>query len=214
MGVGFDEIVVATGNPHKLEEVSHVLAGIGVRAVSLRDVKSADGAAASEAPEPVEDAETFEGNAQIKARYYAALTGRVCLADDSGLEVDALGGAPGVYSARYAGVDGDRAARDAANNAKLIGAISSVPVEERAARFVCAMCVARPDGEIVAEARGTFAGVVIEEPRGSNGFGYDPLLELPDGRTSAELSPAEKNAQSHRGVATRMIAELLAALDL
>ncbi len=206
------EIVVATGNPHKLEEVSRVLAGIGWRAVSLRGVMLADGSFASDADEPVEDAATFEGNAQLKARYYAALTGRVCLADDSGLEVDALGGEPGVYSARYAGVDGDRATRDSANNAKLIGAIAGVPAEARAARFVCAMCVAKPDGEIVAEARGTFDGAVITEPRGSNGFGYDPLLELPDGRTSAELSPEEKNAMSHRGQATRMIAEKLGAL--
>lgn len=213
MGVGLNEIVVATGNPHKLEEVSHVLAGIGVRAVSLRDVTLPDGSLASGAPEPVEDAQTFEGNARIKARYYAALTDRVCLADDSGLEVDALGGAPGVLSARYAGVDGDRATRDAANNAKLIGAIGSVPVGERSARFVCAMCVAGPDGEVVAEARGEFAGVVIDEPRGTNGFGYDPLLELADGRTSAELSAAEKNARSHRGVATRGIAEMLRRLN-
>lgn len=206
------EIVVATGNPHKLEEVSRVLAGIGWRAVSLRNMTLSDGSLASDAEEPVEDAATFEGNAQIKARYYAALTGRVCLADDSGLEVDALGGEPGVYSARYAGVDGDRATRDSANNAKLIGAISRVPAEERAARFVCAMCVAKPDGEIVAEARGTFDGVVITEGRGENGFGYDPLLELPDGRTSAELSSDEKNTMSHRGQATRMIAEKLEAI--
>jgi len=213
MGAGFDEIVVATGNPHKLEEVSRVLAVIGVHAVSLRDVTLPDGSCAGDAPEPVEDAKTFAGNAQIKACYYAALTDRVCLADDSGLEVDALGGAPGVMSARYAGVDGDRATRDAANNAKLIGAIRGVPTSERTARFVCAMCVANPDGAIIAVARGTFEGVVIEEPRGSNGFGYDPLLELPEGRTSAELTPEEKNARSHRGQATRMIAELLAGLD-
>jgi XTP/dITP diphosphohydrolase len=212
VGVGLDEIVVATGNPHKLGEVSRVLAGIGVRAVSLREVTLPDGSLASEAPEPDENARTFAGNAQIKACYYAALTDRVCLADDSGLEVDALEGAPGVRSARYAGVDGERAARDAANNAKLIHAIRGVPAGERTARFVCAMCVAGPDGEIIAEARGEFAGVLITEPRGTNGFGYDPLLELPDGRTSAELSPAEKDAQSHRGQATRRIAAKLAAL--
>jgi len=207
-----EEIVVATGNAHKLEEVSRVLAGIGVRAVSLRDVTLPDGSCACDAPEPEENARTFAGNAQIKACYYAALTGRVCLADDSGLEVDALGGEPGVYSARYAGVDGDRATRDAANNAKLIDAIKPVAADDRTARFVCAMCVAKPDGAIVAEARGEFAGIVIGEPRGGNGFGYDPLLELPGGRTSAELTPEEKNAQSHRGQATRMIAELLAGL--
>ena len=213
MGIGLDEIVVATGNRHKLDEVSRVLIGVGVRAIPLRDVTLPDGSLASDAPEPVENAKTFEGNAQIKACYYAALTDRVCLADDSGLEVDALGGEPGVFSARYAGVDGDRAMRDVANNAKLIEAIRSLPVSERTARFVCAMCVARPDGEILADARGEFGGVVIPEPRGENGFGYDPLLELPDGRTSAELTVEEKNARSHRGQATRMIAQKLAEMD-
>ncbi|MCB9838457.1 MAG: non-canonical purine NTP pyrophosphatase [Phycisphaeraceae bacterium] len=207
-----EEIVVATGNPHKLDEVSRVLSGIGVRAVSLNDVTLPDGSPAGGAPEPVEDAATFAGNAAIKACYYAALTDRVCLADDSGLEVDALGGEPGVLSARYAGVDGDRATRDAANNAKLIAAIRKVPEGERTARFVCAMCVADPDGAILAEARGEFAGTVITEPRGSNGFGYDPLLELPEGKTSAELAPEEKNARSHRGQATRLIAQKLAAM--
>jgi len=209
---GLGEIIVATGNPHKLEEVSRVLASIGVRAVSLRDVTLPDCSVAAEAPEPEEHARTFMGNARIKACYYAALTDRVCLADDSGLEVDALGGEPGVRSARYAGDDGDRATRDKANNEKLIAKLRGIPEEERAARFVCAMCVARPDGEIVAEASGTFEGVAITEPRGGNGFGYDPLLETADGRTAAELSPDEKDARSHRGEATRAIAAKLAEL--
>ncbi len=212
MALAFDEIVVATGNPHKLVEVAHVLESIGVRAVSLRDVTLPDGSLASDAEEPEETAKTFAGNAQIKACYYAALTDRVCLADDSGLEVDALGGEPGVRSARYSGVEGDRATRDAANNEKLIGAIQGTPVSERAARFVCAMCVSEPSGNVIAESRGEFAGTIITEPRGANGFGYDPLLELPDGRTSAELEPDEKNARSHRGQATRLIAEKLAQL--
>lgn len=212
MALAFDEIVVATGNPHKLVEVAHVLEFIGVRAVSLRDVTLPDGSLASDAEEPEETAKTFAGNAQIKACYYAALTDRVCLADDSGLEVDALGGEPGVRSARYSGVEGDRATRDAANNEKLIGAIQGTPASERAARFVCAMCVSEPSGNVIAESRGEFAGTIITEPRGANGFGYDPLLELPDGRTSAELEPDEKNARSHRGQATRLIAEKLAQL--
>jgi XTP/dITP diphosphohydrolase len=132
------------------------------------------------------------------------------LADDSGLEVDALGGAPGVHSARYAGVGATRAERDAANNANLLRALDGVPHARRTARFVCVLCVARPDGSIAAEARGTFDGWIGEGLRGSNGFGYDPLLVLADGRTSAELSSAEKNARSHRGNALRTLIRCLA----
>ena len=153
-------------------------------------------------------------SARIKARGYAAATGQRCLAEDSGLEVDALDGRPGVHSARYAGVDGDRAARDRGNNEKLLVEMVEVPDTERGARFVCAMCVADPDGTIVSESRGTYEGVIAAAPRGDNGFGYDPLLFLPDvGKTSAQLSPEEKNARSHRGAATRQLAELLAAVD-
>src|SRR5690606_34950652 len=146
-------------------------------------------------PEPVEDADTFEGNARIKALAYAQLQGELCLADDSGLEVDALGGAPGVYSARYAGTEGSREERDQANNLKLLRELAGVPEDALQARFVCAMCLASPEGSIVAEARGTFPGVITRNPRGSNGFGYDPMLLIPElGLTSAELSPQEKNA--------------------
>jgi XTP/dITP diphosphohydrolase len=163
-------------------------------------------------PEPEEDAETFEGNAAIKAVYYARATGMVCLADDSGLMVDALGGAPGVRSARYAGgggVGATRAERDAANNAKLLGELAGVPDAHRTARFVCAMVLASPAGEILATTRGTFEGRIGLAPKGSNGFGYDPLLVIDDGRTSADLSEAEKNARSHRGEAARaMVGEM------
>ncbi len=196
------ELLVATTNPHKLEEVSAVLGGLGVRIVGLGDIGGAF-------EEPVEDQDTFEGNARLKALHYARVSGRACLADDSGLEVDALGGRPGVYSARYAGIGETRAERDEANNAKLLRELGGVADAERTARFVCAMCIAEPDGRVVAEARGTFEGVIGHAPRGANGFGYDPLLVLPDGRTSAELSPEEKNARSHRGEATRLIAEQL-----
>lgn len=196
------ELLVATTNPHKLEEVSAVLGGLGVRIVGLGDIGGAF-------EEPVEDQDTFEGNARLKALHYARASGRACLADDSGLEVDALGGRPGVYSARYAGIGETRAARDGANNAKLLRELGGAADAERTARFVCAMCIAEPDGRVVAEARGTFEGVIGHAPRGANGFGYDPLLVLPDGRTSAELSPEEKNARSHRGEATRLIAEQL-----
>ncbi|MCH2153979.1 MAG: hypothetical protein MK089_11630, partial [Phycisphaerales bacterium] len=165
-------------------------------------------------PEPVEDADTFAGNARIKARAYAKATGERCLADDSGLEVDALNGEPGVHSARYAGAQGDRAARDAANNAKLLEAIARVPDADRAARFVCAMCLADPDGTIVAETRGTFEGLITTDYRGTNGFGYDPLLFIPDQQcTSAELSPDMKNARSHRGQAVRLLVSSIASLD-
>jgi len=197
------ELLAATSNPHKLDEIRAVLAPLGVRVLSLDD------AGAGDLPEPIEDADTFAGNAAIKAIAYAKATGRVCLADDSGLEVDALGGAPGVYSARYAGTGDTRAERDAANNAKLLGALAHVPDEKRAARFVCAMCVADPAGTIIATSRGTFDGVIGHAPRGANGFGYDPLLVLPDGRTSAELSSDEKNARSHRGAALQSLAPLL-----
>ncbi len=189
-------IVLATGNAKKLEEVRAILGPEGLAVRGLDDFPAV--------PEPVEDADTFAGNAELKAVAYAAALGVPCLADDSGLCVDALDGAPGVRSARYAGVDGDRPVRDAANNEKLLAALADVPSERRAARFVCAMCLAAPDGTVLARSEGTFAGVIAESPRGEHGFGYDPLLHLPeDGCTSAELDPAEKNRRSHRGAACR-----------
>lgn len=200
------ELVVATGNPHKMGEIRSVLAPLGVRALSLDEVTTPAGAPASSLPEPVEDAPTFAGNARLKAIAYARALGRPCLADDSGLEVDALNGAPGVLSARYAGATGGRAARDSANNDRLLRDMAAVPDGRRGARFVCCMCLAAPGGAILAESRGTFEGQIGRAPRGANGFGYDPLLVLPDGRTSAELTPEEKNARSHRGAALRAIA--------
>ena len=202
-----DEILLASGNPHKLEEVRSVLEPIGLRVIGLDELETVP-------EEPEEDGVTFEANARIKAIAYAGATGRVSLADDSGLEVDALGGEPGVRSARWSGVEGEREVRDAANNRKLVESLRAVPKADRAARFVCAMCLAAPDGTVLAETRGTFDGIVTLEPRGVNGFGYDPYLLLPgDERTSAELSPAEKNARSHRGVATRAMAPLIEALE-
>lgn len=201
------KILFATSNPHKVDEVRAILGEIGVEVASLADL-------AESHPEPVEDGDTFLANARIKARGYASATGRRCLAEDSGLEVDALGGRPGVHSARYSGVDGDRGTRDRANNEKLLAEMAEIPDGERAARFVCAMCVADPDGTLVVESRGTYEGQIARAPRGDNGFGYDPLLFLPDvGKTSAELAPEEKNVRSHRGVATRQLARRLAAID-
>jgi XTP/dITP diphosphohydrolase len=197
------ELLFASSNPHKLEEVRAVLEPLGITVLGLD-------ALASTPPEPDEPGHTFEENARIKAVEYARMTARPCLADDSGLEVDALGGAPGVHSARYAGSGGTRAERDEANNRKLLQALEGVPAAQRSARFVCAMCLADADGMVMAETRGTFDGVVGEQPAGRNGFGYDPLLVLPDlGCTSAELSPEEKNARSHRGRAARAMAEEL-----
>ncbi len=197
------KIVVATGNPHKVQELEQVLRPLGIDVVGL-DAFERD------LPEPVEDADTFEGNARLKARGYAALLGLACLAEDSGLEVDALGGAPGVYSARYAGSGETRLERDRANNEKLLRELEAVEMPRRGARFVCAMCLVAADGKVVFETRGTYDGLIAREPRGESGFGYDPLLFLPDtGKTSAELTPAEKNARSHRGQAARALAEFL-----
>ena len=190
------KVVIATSNPHKVDEIAAVLGQIGIECVPM------EGAGI---PEPEENGATFEENARIKAVAYARALGVTVLADDSGLEVDALGGAPGVHSARYAGIGETRAERDAANNAKLLRALEGVPKARRTARFVCVLSVARPDGSIVAEARGHFEGFIGEAPRGANGFGYDPLLVLADGRTSAELTSAEKNARSHRGNALRTL---------
>lgn len=197
-------IVIATGNPHKVDEIRAVLEPLGFEVASLaelgRPVPS----------EPDEPGATFEENARIKARYYAAAVREVVLADDSGLEVDALQGAPGVHSAYWAGHEGSRAERDARNNAKLVAALQGVPHDQRRARFVCTMCLATPEGMVLVETRGEFEGVVTDQPRGQHGFGYDPHLLLPElGVTSAELPPHEKNARSHRGRAVRQLAYLI-----
>lgn len=197
-------IVVATGNPHKVEEIRAVLAPLGFEVLSLGDL----GRPAPE--EPDEPGATFEENARIKARYYAAALGTAVLADDSGLEVDALQGAPGVHSAHWAGAEGSRAERDARNNAKLVAMMRGVPHDRRRARFVCTMCVATPDGAVLVETRGEFEGAIVDEPRGAHGFGYDPHLWLADrGMTSAELPPEVKNELSHRGRAVRRLAYLI-----
>jgi XTP/dITP diphosphohydrolase len=187
-------VVVATGNAHKLAEIGRILDGLDVQLVAMTDLGVAS---------PVEDGDTFEANALLKARACAAATGLPAIADDSGLEVDALDGAPGVWSARYAGEPTD----DAANNAKLVAELAGTPTERRTARFVCAAAIVTPDGreEVV---RGTMEGHIVDEPRGEHGFGYDPHFVSDLGgreRTNAELRPAEKDAISHRGAAFRAL---------
>jgi len=200
------QLVFASSNPHKIREVRAILLEYGVSVTGL-DALGHTG------PEPVEDGRTFADNARLKAVHYAGVTGRWCLADDSGLAVDALDGQPGVRSARYAGVDGTRDQRDEANNARLLRELQGKA--DRTARFVCSMCLADPGGTVVAETTGAVEGVIGHAPRGDNGFGYDPLFELPQlGCTSAELPPEKKNALSHRGDALRkMMPQIQACLD-
>jgi XTP/dITP diphosphohydrolase len=192
-------VVVATANRHKLAEIARILDGLGIELVAMTDLGG---------PSPVEDGETFEDNALLKARACVAHTGLPAIADDSGLEVDALDGDPGVRSARYAGEPAD----DAANNRKLVAALQDAGEDRRTARFVCAAAFVDPEGtEIVV--RGTMEGRIVDEPRGSHGFGYDPHFvadRTDDGRTNGELAPAEKDAISHRGAAFRALRDRLA----
>lgn len=196
-------ILVATRSVHKLRELRELLAAVPAELVSLDDVGIAD--------EVDETGATFETNARLKARAYARLSGLTTIADDSGLEVDALGGRPGVRTRRYAGPD----ATDPQNNAKLLDELAGLPPERRGARYVCVLVYLEPVGrEIVA--RGTCRGRIAVAPRGSGGFGYDPIFEPagepPGGRTLGLYSPAEKHAISHRARAARRLAARLTAL--
>lgn len=189
------KLVLATRNPHKVAEL---------RAILLPLLPGAEivGAEAFDVPEPVEEKVTFAGNALIKARQLAEATGLLALADDSGICVDAMGGAPGVFSARWCGRHGD----DAANLELLLAQMADVPERHRGASFVCAAAMAAPDGrEEVAE--GIMRGSLLFAPRGENGFGYDPIFR-PEGLSvsSAELTPERKEAISHRGKAFRALA--------
>jgi XTP/dITP diphosphohydrolase len=197
------ELHFATTNPHKALELQQLLTPAGV---CLRVASEL----AMNAPEPVEDADTFEGNAQLKARAYARAIGKACLADDSGLEVTALHGAPGVHSARYAGTGETRTQRDAANRNKLLAELDALGDVERTAQLVCVLCLADENGRVLFSARGAVSALIAKAPRGDQGFGYDSLLWLPElGKTIAELTPLEWNAISHRAAAARSLAAYL-----
>ncbi|MCI1676350.1 MAG: RdgB/HAM1 family non-canonical purine NTP pyrophosphatase [Ancrocorticia sp.] len=197
-------LILATRNDHKVRELHAILAPL-LPGLNQDDVV---GANAYDLPEPVEDEVTFAGNALLKARQIARATGVLAVADDSGLCVDALGGAPGVFSARWCGHHGD----DQANLQLLLNQLSDVPEKYRGAHFHCAAVIVTPDGrEYVRE--GDMFGTLLYAPRGENGFGYDPIfspVEYPD-LSSAELSPAQKDAISHRGKAFRALAPLIQA---
>jgi len=195
-------LVLASRSRHKVGELQELL-GLEDVVLVTPDEVGIEG-------EPVEDADTFEGNAQIKVRYYAARSGLPTLADDSGLEVDALDGGPGVYTKRYAGPD----ATDEDNNSKLLAVLDGRPAEERGARYQCVLAFLDPSatGEPVFRA-GAFEGRIATERRGSGGFGYDPIFEpegeAPGARTVGQMSSEEKHALSHRGKAARAMAEYL-----
>lgn len=197
-------IIFATGNEHKMVEIRMILSDLGAEILSQKE--------AGIDVDVVEDGTTFEENALIKATKiaqeaakYEAYQDAVVLADDSGLEIDYLGGEPGIYSARYMGEDTSYRIK----NQNLIDRLQGVPDEQRTARFVCAIAAAFPDGrEMVV--RGTIEGRIGYEERGENGFGYDPIFYLPErGMSTAELSPKDKNSISHRGNALRKMKELL-----
>lgn len=193
-------LVLATRNEHKVRELADILAGV-LRRI---DRELVGVSAFPDLAEVVESGVTFAENALLKARAVVAATGLPAIADDSGLAVEVLGGSPGVFSARWSGRGGTREERDRANNALLLAQLADVPEQHRGAGFVCAAALVLPDGtEVVRE--GTVRGRLGREPAGEEGFGYDPLLRLPDGRTLAQLSPAEKHEISHRGEAFRAL---------
>lgn len=208
---GRPRIVIATRSSHKLAELAALLHPARAELIDL--------ATLGVPGDPVEDGLTFEANARLKARFYARLTGLPTIADDSGIEVAALGGAPGVRTRRYAGEH----ATDVENNDKLLDALAGLPPARRGARYVCVLAFVEPDRSgrrgglpIVAEARGTLRGRIAVGPRGSGGFGYDPIFEpLGEplgGRTLGQQSVAEKAAISHRSRAARRLGRRLALL--
>jgi XTP/dITP diphosphohydrolase len=191
------KIVIATTNQNKLRELKELLRGLPVEVLSLRDFP--------ECPAVVEDGKSFAENALKKARAVCTHTGLVTIADDSGLEVDHLGGRPGIYSARYAG----DSANDRENHEKLLRELQGAAPEDRGARFCCVLAIVSPGGKEKVVA-GEYRGVIIEEPRGHNGFGYDPVfLDTAFGLTFAEMAAEEKNKISHRARALQELRKIL-----
>ncbi len=192
-------VLLATSNAGKVRDFAGAAAPYGITIANIPHFSSL--------PEVVEDGASFEENARKKAEFYSlAVPGELVLADDSGLEIDALGGAPGVHSARYAADEPHNAdcnTEDEANNARVLRELRGVPEQKRTARFICVLAVAR-DGQIVHTFRGAAEGIILEAPRGNNGFGYDPLFFFPAiQKTFAQLDPEEKSRYSHRGAAFR-----------
>jgi XTP/dITP diphosphohydrolase len=207
-------LVLATRNEHKVVELREILADVARdRGLDVDLERAIVGVDAFEGVEDVvENGDSFAANALLKARAVCAATRLPALADDSGLAVDILGGSPGIFSARWSGQHGRaRADQDRANLELLLSQLSDVLDEHRAAGFVCAAALVTPAGEEHVK-MGHVRGTLAREPRGQNGFGYDPILQLPDGRTLAQLSNGEKNAISHRGNALRAIAPRLVGL--
>ena len=192
------KLLIATGNPHKVEAIQRILGDAPFELVTLRDFPDLE--------EPEETGTTFLANALLKSRYYCQATGLPALADDSGLEVDAMDGQPGVYSARFAGGDTPHSVK----MAKVLELLADVPEEKRTARFRCVAAITFPDGREF-HANGSMEGVIASAPSGSGGFGYDPIVYLPEvGQTVAEISAEKKDQLSHRGKAFRaLISQLL-----
>ncbi len=190
-------IIFATGNEEKMREIRMIMGDLDVEILSMKE--------AGLHAEVEENGTSFEENALIKAKAIAALCDAIVLADDSGLEIDALNKEPGIYSARYLGEKTDYHVK----NAKLIERLEGVPEEQRTARFVCAIAAVCPDGRVF-ETKAAMEGLIGYEERGENGFGYDPIFVLPEyGKSTAEISPELKNELSHRGNALRLMKEKL-----
>ena len=194
------KIVIATKNKGKLREMAKAFAELPVEIVSLEDF--------GKLPDAVEDGKTFAENAKIKAAFFMSRTGCACIADDSGLEVEALNGKPGVYSARFAGFHAD----DGTNNQKLLAELDGVGVDKSKADYRCALAFVDTDGYTL-ETEGVCYGTIKKIPKGDGGFGYDPYFYIDDNKTMAELTLEEKDKISHRGTALRKMVALLSKID-
>ena len=205
-----EPLLLASANAKKIAELRPLLQPIGVELLGLSDLAARG---LPEVGEIIEDGDTFAANAAIKAVTAAKTTGLSAIGEDSGLCVDALGGRPGVYSARYSGTPPDYAdASDERNNARLIEELDGVPPKQRGAAYVCHIALAAPNGTVLAEAEASCRGRIGSEPRGSHGFGYDPYFVVPEyHRTFAELGPTVKKALSHRGRALALFLPRLRA---